>query len=165
MPPGELRVALRVRTVLAVIPRNVSSGIKRGYVPNATKVVNLTSLTELVQPAVEPNREEDVAVAVPSVPRPGTSPGLMRIPGLPLGMGPTRHCPSCESGMNAPSAAAEQSAPEVAQEDVAMDFEATDHRLPMDISMIDVCQCSEQIRIGCLTSPDLLFQERLSVES
>eukprot|EP00435_Cladocopium_sp_Y103_P068742 s379_g32.t1 len=65
----------------------------------------------------------------------------------------------------APSAAAEQSAPGVAQEDVAMDFEATDHREPMDISMIDVCQCSEQIRIGCLTSLDLLFQERLSVES
>eukprot|EP00435_Cladocopium_sp_Y103_P017696 s2757_g4.t1 len=65
----------------------------------------------------------------------------------------------------APSVAAEQSAPEFAQEDVAMDFEATDHRLSMDISMIDVCQCSEQIRIGCLTSPDLLFQERLSVES
>eukprot|EP00435_Cladocopium_sp_Y103_P042348 s2111_g11.t1 len=188
---------------------------------------------QLPQPAVEPNREEDVAVAVPSVPKPGTSPGLMRIPGLPLGMEPTRHCPSCESGMvapgvrhsaecrrkqaefrdleqqivappegeledapyspslgpeepanepadvnmeelpeassapaeAAPSAVAEQSAPEVAQEDVAMDFEATDHRLPMDISMIDVCQCSEQIRIGCLTSPDLLFQERLSVES
>eukprot|EP00435_Cladocopium_sp_Y103_P002532 s6253_g1.t1 len=65
----------------------------------------------------------------------------------------------------APSVAAEQSAPEVAQEDVATDFEATDHREPMDISMIDVCQCSEQIRIGCLTSPDLMFQERLSVES
>ena len=192
----------------------------------------------LAPPAEEPNREEDVAVAVPSVPKPGTSPGLMRIPGLPLGMEPTRHCPSCESRMvapgvrhsadcrrkqaefraleqqfvappqgevedapyspslgpdepadepadvnmemlpeassapaeAAPSVPAEQSAPAFAQEDVAMDFDATDfepsdHRLPMDISMIDVCQCSEQIRIGCLTSPDLLFQERLSVES
>eukprot|EP00435_Cladocopium_sp_Y103_P022260 s5608_g5.t1 len=36
----------------------------------------------------------------------------------------------------ASSAAAEQSAPEVVQEDVAMDFEATDHREPMDISMM-----------------------------
>ena len=43
-------------------------------------------------PIVEPN---DPAVAVPSRPLP-------RIPGLPAGMTPTRHCPSCESGMNAP---------------------------------------------------------------
>ena len=36
----------------------------------------------------------------------------------------------------------EHSTPEVAQEDVAMDFEATEDREPMDISsMIDVCQC------------------------
>eukprot|EP00435_Cladocopium_sp_Y103_P018227 s27_g4.t1 len=60
----------------------------------------------------------------------------------------------------------EGSAPEFAQEDVAMDLdEPTEQREPMDIAMIDVCQCSAQIRIGCLTSPDLLFQERLSVES
>ena len=43
-------------------------------------------------PIVEPN---DPAVAVPSRPLP-------RIPGLPAGMTPTRRCPSCESGMNAP---------------------------------------------------------------
>ena len=43
-------------------------------------------------PIVEPN---DPAVAVSSRPLP-------RIPGLPAGMTPTRRCPSCESGMNAP---------------------------------------------------------------
>ena len=43
-------------------------------------------------PRIEPN---DPAVAVPSRPLP-------RIPGLPAGMTPTRRCPSCESGMNAP---------------------------------------------------------------
>ena len=52
------------------------------------------------EPLREPNintkyREEDVAVAVPSHPLP-------RIPGLPAGMTPTRRCPSCETGMNAP---------------------------------------------------------------
>ena len=31
--------------------------------------------------------------------------------------------------------------------------------------MIDVCLCSERVRIGCLTSPDLLSEERFSVES
>ena len=43
-------------------------------------------------PVAGPN---DPAVVVPSQPLP-------RIPGLPVGMLPTRHCPSCESGMNAP---------------------------------------------------------------
>ena len=42
-------------------------------------------------PVAEPNGP---AVVVPSQPLP-------RILGLPAGMLPTRHCPSCESGMNA----------------------------------------------------------------
>eukprot|EP00435_Cladocopium_sp_Y103_P018161 s8_g4.t1 len=96
MPTGELRVALRVPTVLAV-PRNVSQAWLR-----ARRNQGDQPDQQLVQPALKPNRDEDVAVAVPSVPRPGTSPGLMRVPGLPLGMEPTRHCPSCESGMVAP---------------------------------------------------------------
>ena len=45
-------------------------------------------------PLAEPN-DQEVAVPVPSQPLP-------KILGLPSGMLPTRHCPSCESGMNAP---------------------------------------------------------------
>ena len=192
------------------------------------KAVALPDQPEEQLPVAEPNHDvDDVAVPVPSQPLP-------RIPGLPAGLTPTRHCPSCESGMNVPgvrhSAAckkrqqeflsgptkptleefplaegeledapyspslgpepvdhadvdmdvqppvsstpaeaasfSEQSVPEVAQEDVAMDFEATEEREPMDISsMFDVCQCSTLVQVGCLTSPDLLFEERLSVES
>ena len=59
---------------------------KRGEVPA------LPDKPEEQPPIVEPN---DPAVAVPSRPLP-------RIPGLPAGMTPTRRCPSCESGMNAP---------------------------------------------------------------
>ena len=36
---------------------------------------------------------------------------------------------------------------------------------PQSIPMIDVCLCSERVRISCLTSPDLLSEERFSVES
>ena len=158
-------------------------------------------------PVAEPN---DPAVVVPSQPLP-------RIPGLPAGM-TCRHCPSCESGMNAPgtrhsaecrkrqaeyflssrrltmwsklltlevevetspthhlwvlnppqvssapaeaASFSEPSAPEFAQEDVEMEVET-----PQTIPMIDVCLCSERVRIGCLTSPDLLSEERFSVES
>ena len=59
---------------------------KKGEVPA------LPDKPEEQPPIVEPN---DPAVAVPSRPLP-------RIPGLPAGMTPTRRCPSCESGMNAP---------------------------------------------------------------
>ena len=59
---------------------------KKGEVPA------LPNKPEEQLPRVEPN---DPAVAVPSRPLP-------RIPGLPAGMTPTRRCPSCESGMNAP---------------------------------------------------------------
>ena len=59
---------------------------KKGAVPA------LPDKPEEQPPIVEPN---DPAVAVPSRPLP-------RIPGLPAGMTPTRRCPSCESGMNAP---------------------------------------------------------------
>ena len=59
---------------------------KKGEVPA------LPDKPEEQLPIVEPN---DPAVAVPSRPLP-------RIPGLPAGMIPTRRCPSCESGMNAP---------------------------------------------------------------
>ena len=72
------------------IPRSaVSDWIrnqKKGEVPA------LPNKPEEQLPRVEPN---DPAVAVPSRPLP-------RIPGLPAGMTPTRRCPSCESGMNAP---------------------------------------------------------------
>ena len=154
-----------------------------------------------------------------------------KIPGLPSGMLPTRHCPSCESGMNAPgtrhsaecrkrqgeflstpikpsledveqaleqageggdvpyspslgpehadladvdmdlpleassapaeaASFSERDAPEFQSEDVEMEVEQ-----PQTIPMIDVCLCSERVRIGCLTSPDLLSEERFSVES
>ena len=59
---------------------------KKGEVPA------LPDKPEEQPPRIEPN---DPAVAVPSRPLP-------RIPGLPAGMTPTRRCPSCESGMNAP---------------------------------------------------------------
>ena len=54
----------------------------------------------------------------------------------------------------------EPSAPEFVQEDVEMEVET-----PQTIPVIDVCLCSERVRIGCLTSPDLLSEERFSVES
>ena len=54
----------------------------------------------------------------------------------------------------------EPSAPEFVQEDVEREVET-----PQMIPMIDVCLCSERVRIGCLTSPDLLSEERFSVES
>ena len=174
-------------------------------------------------PLAEPN-DQEVAVPVPSQPLP-------KIPGLPSGMLPTRHCPSCESGMNAPgtrhsaecrkrqgeflstpikpsledveqaleqageggdvpyspslgpehadladvdmdlpleassapaeaASFSERDAPEFQSEDVEMEVEQ-----PQTIPMIDVCLCSERVRIGCLTSPDLLSEERFSVES
>ena len=59
---------------------------KKGEVPA------LPDKPEEQPPRIEPN---DPAVTVPSRPLP-------RIPGLPAGMTPTRRCPSCESGMNAP---------------------------------------------------------------
>ena len=64
---------------------------------------------------------------------------------------------------SAPAEAAsfsERSAPEFVQEDVEMEVET-----PQTIPMIDVCLGSEQVRIGCLTSSDLLSEERFSVES
>ena len=64
---------------------------------------------------------------------------------------------------SAPAEAAsfsEPSAPEFVQEDVEMEVET-----PQTIPVIDVCLCSERVRIGCLTSPDLLSEERFSVES
>lgn len=36
---------------------------------------------------------------------------------------------------------------------------------PQTIPMIDVCLCPKRVRIGCLTSPDLLSEERFSVKS
>ena len=64
---------------------------------------------------------------------------------------------------SAPAEAAsfsERDAPEFQSEDVEMEVEQ-----PQTIPMIDVCLCSERVRIGCLTSPDLLSEERFSVES
>ena len=56
---------------------------------------------------------------------------------------------------SAPAEAAsfsERSAPEFVQEDVEIEVERR-----QTIPMIDVCLCSERVRVGCLTSPDLLF--------
>ena len=64
---------------------------------------------------------------------------------------------------SAPAEAAsfsERDVPEFQSEDVEMEVEQ-----PQTIPMIDVCLCSERVRIGCLTSPDLLSEERFSVES
>ena len=91
----ELKDAVHVPLDKADIPRSAASAIRYwNWIRNRKKGERpaLPDKPEEQPPRIEPN---DPAVAVPSRPLP-------RIPGLPAGMTPTRRCPSCESGMNAP---------------------------------------------------------------
>ena len=118
-------------------------------------------------------------MAVPSRPLP-------RIPGLPAGMTPTRRCPSCESGMNAPGtrhsaecrkrqaefASGETAKPSLGdledlpvQEGGVRDGSYSPSLAPDPVEpVVDVCM-AQPYHVGMLTSPELVQRDRFSVES